>query len=145
MLRKRTLLLALFFVSHTFLWAGSSDAHITGITSSKRTEVALLVGDVTGLIREVSLKIDGQSYTFTPAHSTVIRDEVNQVYVLIAEHENYHFKMWMIPGSEKVLSKTSGSLKTTFSAIIEATDPRQNKKWSITPRITIGCRLKYSI
>ncbi len=139
------LVLLIWFLFLSFASAGSSDAIIRGETSSKRTQVELHVGDVTGLIREVALTIDGQSYTFVPERSTVIKDEESQVYVLIADHEAYEFKMWMIPGSEKVKSKTAHGLKSSFAAIIEATDPRGSSKWKMTPRITIGCTLDYAL
>jgi len=141
----KNLSLFIFFLFSSLVYAGSNDATITGITSSKRTKVEISVGDVTGLIRKVNLTVDGKSYILTPKNSTVFKDDENGVYVLIAESNDYHFKMWMIPGSEKIVSKTSSSLKTTFAAVIEATDPRKGDKWKMTPRITIGCKLDYSI
>ncbi len=51
----------------------------------------------------------------------------------------------MVPGSEKIISQSDGSLHTRFAAVIEASDPRKDDKWSMTPRITIGCELEYSI
>lgn len=136
------LVLSLFFILNTIAIAGSSDAQITGVTASKRTSFELSVGDIDGLIR---LTVDDKTYRFVPDNSIVIRDEDNGVYVLIAENEKYHVKVWMVPGSEKVLTKGNGVLKTSFAAVIEATDPRKNDKWSQTPRITIGCMLDYSI
>ena len=145
MLKMKHLYISIFLLLYPIVFAGSNDAKITGITSSNRTEVKVIVGDISGIIREVSLKIDGKSYTFIPDKCTVIKDDKNKIYILIANNKKYNFKMWMVPGSEKIISKTSGSLHTTFTAIIEASDPRKNDKWSITPRITIGCNLNYSI
>lgn len=134
-----------FLLLHSLVYGGSNDALIQGMTSSKRTSVAVSVGDVTGLVRSVSLTIDGKSYTFNPDNSTVIKDEEHGIYVLIAEAKGYHFKMWMVPGTEKVVSKSDNGFKSRFAAIIEATDPRKGDKWTMTPRITIGCTLDYSI
>ena len=141
----KRLIVTIFLIFSPFVFAGSNDAKISGVTSSSRTEVELLVGDVTGLISKITLKIDGKSYTFTPEDSTVIKDNDSDTYILIAENDHYVFRMWMVPGSEKIISKSHGSLSTRFAAVIEATDPRKGDKWSITPRITIGCKLNYSI
>ena len=139
------LILIISLLASSLSFAGSADALIKGITASKRTSVEVSVGDISGLIRHVKLEIDGKSYTIKSGKDTVIRDEKNGVYVLIIENENHLFRMWMIPGSEKVISKTSGSYRSTFAAVIEATDPRGSDKWKFTPRITIGCSLDYSI
>ena len=140
---KQIFLILLFITSNLF--AGSADAVISGITSSKRTKIDVRVGDISGIIRRVTLTIDGKSYTFNPSKDEVIHDKKSGVYVLIAEDSERIFRMWMIPGSEKVIHSSSGAYKSKFAAKIEATDPRKNDKYTLTPVITIGCLLDYSI
>lgn len=135
----------LFFSLVSGLFAGSADAHIVGTTSSGRTSVEVDVGDIDGILGRAKLTIDGKSYEITQGRQTVIRDEANSIYVLMIESETQIFRMWMIPNTEKVIPCTDGATKIRFGAIIEATDPRQDEKWKLTPRITIGCTLNYEI
>lgn len=129
------------------LMAGSADAIIRGKTESGRTEVEVRVGDIDGLISYVKLSIDGKSYTISDAvvaDQTVIRDRENGVYVLAIKAKDKDFSLWMIPKSEKITENGSGIYRSKFAAVIEATDPR-NTDGSFTPRITIGCKLDWSI
>ncbi|MGJ8677327.1 MAG: hypothetical protein ACSHX0_07400 [Akkermansiaceae bacterium] len=135
----------LFLISLSSLHAGSADAVIKGQTSSGRTSVEILVQDMVGPINRVKLEIDGESYIITDAKETVIEDRKNGVYILLIESETAVFRMWMIPGTEKNIKTSDSSYECTFAAIIEATDPRKKHKWTLTPRITIGCKLIYSI
>lgn len=143
-------LLVVFLVLSGGVQAGSNEAVITGKTSSGRTELEARVQDITGQFRSVTLTVDGKTMEFRfdesdDVRTTVIRDEENDVFLLLMEGEDKVFRLWMVPGSEKVLEKSSGSYQSTFAAVIEATDPRESGKWTLTPRITIGCRLDYSI
>lgn len=138
-------LLSIFLLSLQIVVAGSNDAFIKGETSSKRTSLEVSVSDITGTLNKAKLTIDGKSYEISGDNQTVIRDKVNGVYILIVENETHIFRMWMIPGSEKVTSKGENHYNSTFAAVIEATDPRKSEKWHLAPRITIGCSLKYSL
>ena len=127
--------------------AGSADAVIRGKTESGRTEIEVRVGDIDGSIRSVSLSIDGKSFTISGADSafqSVVRDRENGVYVLVLRAEGREFRLWMIPKSEKITEQGSGVYRSSFAAVIEATDPRQSDG-SLTPRITIGCKLDWEI
>lgn len=139
-------MLVMFFVCGP-LYAGSGSAIIEGKTSSGRTSVKISVQDIVGTFEHVELTIDGKSYKITNngAKETVIQDKENKVYFLTLESEDRIFRMWMVPGSEKVVSQSDGSYKSTFAAVIEASDPRKEGKWDFAPRITIGCTLDYSI
>ena len=145
--KMKTLILSLIFGLSLPAMAGSSDAVIRGKTESGRTEVEIHVGDIDGLIRYVKLTVDGKSYTMSEADSapqTVIRDRENGIYVLILRAGQREFKLWMIPRSEKVTEQGNGFYRSRFAAVIEATDPRKSDG-SYTPRITIGCKLDWSI
>ena len=143
----KTLLFCILLALNLPVSAGSADAIIKGETSSGRTSFEVHVGDLDGLIRFVSLTIDGKSYEITEADSSfqsVIRDSKNGVYVLVIQTKEQNFRLYMIPGSEKNIEKGDGFYRSTFAAVIEATDPRKdNGSW--TPKITIGCHLDYSI
>jgi len=127
--------------------AGSADAVIRGKTESGRTELEVRVGDIDGLIRYVSLTIDGKNYKITEAESafqSVIRDRKNGVYVLVVQSNEKTFRLYMIPNSEKGIEQGGGYYRSRFAAVIEATDPREEDgTW--TPKITIGCTLDWSI
>lgn len=130
------------------LFGGSADAVIRGKTQTGRTELEVRVGDIEGSIKSVKLTIDGESYLIVGDDSvsqTLIRDVENQVYVLVVEGGGKLFRMWMVPGSEKVLKKGSGVFRSRFAAVVEATDPRKDKDGQQTPRITIGCTLDWEI
>jgi hypothetical protein len=121
---------------------------IQGKTASGRTELTVLVGDIDGFIRSVKLTIDGKSYHTVDAESfdqVVIRDPANGVYVLSLNAEGRRFRLWMVPGTEKIIQQGSGVYRSRFGAILEATDPRQEQGGELTPRITIGCTLDWSI
>ena len=127
--------------------AGSADAVIRGKTESGRTEIEVRVGDIDGSIRSVSLSVDGKSFTISGADSafqSVVRDRENGVYVLVLRAEGREFRLWMIPKSEKITEQGSGVYRSSFAAVIEATDPRRSDG-SLTPRITIGCKLDWEI
>ena len=129
-------------------YAGSADAIIRGETSSKRTAIEVHVGDITGLISYVKWTVDGKTYEIKEGEGlpqTVIKDTENGVYLLTISSKDKDFKLWMIPGTEKILEKTGSGMRTQFAAVIEASDPREKGKWTLTPRITIGCKLDYSI
>lgn len=143
-------LLVVFLLLSGGVQAGSADAIITGKTSSGRTELEVAVQDITNQFRWAKLTIDGESMEFRfdeadDMRSTVIRDVENGFYFLMMECEEKVFRLWMVPGSETVLVNTSGSYRSRFAAVIEATDPRKNGKWALTPRITIGCVMVYSV
>lgn len=143
---KLTPILALAFLVTPTL-AGSADAMIRGKTQSGRTEVRVEIGDIEGSIRSVNLTIDGKSYTLSgegEGKQSVIRDRGNGLYVLILHAEGKVFRLWMIPGSEKVTNQSPGVYRSRFGAVIEATDPRK-EYGSMTPRITIGCTLDWEI
>lgn len=147
-LRLLPLVCLLYALMGGALFAGSNDAVISGKTESGRTVFKLLVGDITGSIRSAELTIDGKSYLVKEGeirHQTVIRDEKNGIYVLIFETDEQLFRLWMIPHSEKVSQDTDGSYHSTFGAVLEATDPRESGKHALSPRITIGCSLRYEI
>ena len=142
----KTLILGLIFSIYVPAFAGSADAVIRGKTESGRTEVEIHVGDIDGLIRYVKLSIDGQSYTISNADSapqSVIRDRENGIYVLVLKAEGRDFRFWMIPNSEKIAQQGNGVYRSSFAAIIEATDPRKDDG-TFTPRIAIGCKLEYN-
>ena len=145
-IKTLTIITALLTAS---LHAGSNTAYIKGETSSGRTAVEINVQDIEGRFISAKLTIDGNTYVLkndeNTTHETVIYDKANGVYILILESNTKVFKLWMIPGSEKVISKGDGHYQSSFAAVIEATDPREGDKYSFTPRITIGCTLKYSL
>ena len=142
--------LAFLFLATLTAQAGSADAIIKGETASKRTNFELHVGDLDGLVRYLKFTVDGKGYQFSEdqiSDSTVIRDQKIGVYVIVMQAENRKFKIWMIPGSEKVKVNGPGKYRSTFAAKIEASDPRKpaEQSWRMTPVITIGCRIDYSI
>lgn len=127
--------------------AGTSDAVIRGKTESGRTEVEIHVSDIDGQIRFVRLSVDGKSYTISETDSSnqsVIRDRENGIYVLALRAEGREFMLWMIPKSEKITQQGDGVYRSRFTAVIEASDPRKTDG-SLTPRITLGCRLNWEI
>ena len=127
--------------------AGSADAIIKGKTESGRTELEIHVGDIEGFVRKVSLTIDGKTYNISGGESkfqSVIRDRKNGVYVIIIKSEDKEFTLYMIPNSEKVINQGSGHYESRFAAVIHATDPRESDG-KLTPKITIGCTLDWSI
>jgi hypothetical protein len=140
--------LLLLFTFTCPLWAGSTDAIIRGKTESGRTAFELRVGDIEGAISLVKLTIDGESYTITPtelSRQTVVHDPKNGVYVLVLNAGGKEFKLWMIPNTEKIITKGPGSYHSRFAAVLEATDPRKKNEGKWTERITIGCTLDYEI
>ncbi|MGE9267305.1 MAG: hypothetical protein ACQKBY_04345 [Verrucomicrobiales bacterium] len=144
----KIMILALLAAMAGWAWGGSADALLRGETSSGRTKLELRVGDLDGLIREVKLTVDGEEITWKNAdHSpqTVIRDVENGVYVLSVTQGEKSFRLWMVPGSEKVVKKGPNEFESRFAAIIEASDPRAKTPLKWTPRITIGCHLKWKI
>lgn len=144
---KQTLLSLLALITSP-LMAGSADAVICGKTESGRTALEVRVGDMEGPIRSVKLTIDGETYSITDAeHSlqTVIRDPKNQVYFLILNDRGLEFRLWMIPNTEKIAKQGAGSHHSRFAAVLEASDPRKEKKGKLTPRITLGCTLDWEI
>jgi hypothetical protein len=141
----KTLILTVILGLTLPAFAGSADAIIRGKTESGRTEVEVRVGDIDGLIQYVKLTVDGKSYTISDADllpQSVIRDSENGIYVLILNAEGREFRLWMIPKSEKIAEQGNGIYRSSFAAVIEATDPRKSDG-SLTPRITIGCKLDY--
>jgi hypothetical protein len=145
--KMKTLIISLILGFTLPAFAGSADAIIRGKTESGRTEVEVHVGDINGLIRYVKLTVDGKSFTVSDADmlsQSVIDDRENGIYVLVLRAEGREFRLWMIPKSEKVTKQGSGVYRSSFAAVIEATDPRKSDG-SFTPRITIGCRLDYQI
>jgi hypothetical protein len=145
--KMKTLILTLILGFTLPAFAGSADAIIRGKTESGRTEVEVRVGDIDGLIRYVKLSVDGKSYTISDADllpQSVIRDRENGIYVIVLRAEGREFRLWMIPKSEKVAEQGNGVYRSSFAAVIEATDPRKSDG-SFTPRITIGCKLDYQI
>ena len=142
------LLLSLLIITSS-LYAGSGPAFISGKTSSGRTAIEISVEDMSGTINSVKLTVDGKSLEMKSSDNatqqTIISDVKNGVYVLVLKSDSQVFKLWMIPGTNKITKQTDGSYHSTFAAIIEATDPRENNGWKLTPRITIGCTLKYDI
>lgn len=146
-----TRLLTIIFISFSGLaLAGTNDAKIMGKTSSGRTELEISVEDISGIFRRVELHIDGSTLSIinegkSEIRETVIRDEVNGIYVLVLENDSAVFRLWMIPGTEKIHEKGDGIYRSQFAAVIEATDPRKKDKFTFTPRITIGCSLTWSI
>jgi hypothetical protein len=51
----------------------------------------------------------------------------------------------MVPSSEKITEKGHGVFRSTFAAVLEATDPRKKNQAKLTPRIFIGCKLDWEI
>ena len=143
----KTILLCLFLGLNLPVSAGAADAVIKGKTESGRTSFEVHVDGIDGVIRSVSLTIDGKNYKITEAESafqSVIRDHKNEVYVLVVQTNEKNFRLYMIPNSEKGIEQGDGYYRSRFAAVIEATDPREEDgKW--TPKITIGCTLNWSI
>ncbi len=146
-LNMRSLILGLLLVLTGSLSAGSADARIIGKTESGRTQFELFVGDIDGLVRSVIWTIDGETSTIAESEivsQTVLRDVDNGVYVVVVHAKKKAFKLWMIPGSEKVSKETGAAYHSRFGAVLEATDPRESNH-SLSPRITIGCHLTWEI
>ncbi|WP_395752236.1 hypothetical protein [Prosthecobacter sp.] len=144
---NRFLLFLLLLITNP-LMAGSADAVIRGKTESGRTAFELRVGDIEGSVSFVKLTIDGESYTIPNVESssqTVVRDPKNQVYFLVLEAGGRKFRLWMIPNTEKIITKGPGSYHSRFAAVLEATDPRKKNEGKLTERITLGCTLDYEI
>ncbi len=144
---NRLLICFLLAISNPLI-AGTADALIRGKTESGRTELEVRVGDIDGLISSLKLTIDGESYSITNAESlpqSVVRDQKNQVYFFILDAGGQQFRLWMIPNSEKIVKQGLGVYRSTFAAVLEATDPRKGKNGKLTPRITIGCTLDWKI
>lgn len=121
---------------------------IRGRTVCGRTALEVRVGDLEGAIRSVKLTIDGESYEMKVADGapqTVVRDRENGVYFLVLEADGREFRLWMIPGSEKILEQGDGVYRSRFGAVLEATDPRKVKSGDMTPRITLGCTVEWVI
>lgn len=140
-------MISLMFGLSLHVAAGSANAMIRGKTESGRTEVEISVGDIDGFINHVKLSVDGKSYKISgadTANQTVIRDRENGVYVITIRTDQKDFRLWMIPKSETIAEAGDGVYRSRFAAVIEATDPRKTDG-SFTPRITIGCKLDWSI
>lgn len=126
--------------------AGSADAVLRGKSSSGRTEFELKVGDLDGLIRWVRVAIDGKEYVIDDAdrwRQTVVRDQKNEIYVMVLETDSRTVRFWMVPGSERVIEQRRGAYRSEFKAILEASDPRDDGR--DTPRIVLECRLDWEI
>ena len=143
----KIMLCALSWVLPLSVMAGSADAIIRGKTESGRTALEVRIGDIDGLIRSISLTVDGETLLIEDAESlpqTVVRDQENGVYFVVLNSESRVFRLWMIPKTEKVIESGNGVFRSRFAAVVEATDPR-GIEGSLTPRITIGCNLDWEI
>lgn len=130
---------------------GSGTAYLTCTSDSGRTEFYAELQDIDGLLEKAVLTIDSDSLSYTTSDGRIIFDPKNGVFTMYIDDYNNKEKelnhnflqFWSIPSTFKDRSNSSGELYE-FKAIIYGSEPRKGKELH-TPRITLNCKLEYSI
>jgi len=146
-----SLCLLSFLIQSPQVLAGSNDARIVCESSSGRTNLELYVLDVHRHVSSVNLEIDGKAYAivkpkdaFRRANHVVVESKSNTYFAYVEDADHY-FTLRMVPGTEIVTDRTNIGFNSTFTAIVDATDPRGEAKIQSTPKIWVYCKLTYSI
>jgi len=144
------LIVVLLTASHTSD-LGSGTAYLTCTSDSGRTKFYAELQDIDGLLEKAVLTIDSDSLSYETSDGRIIFDPKNGILTMYiddysnkSEESNHKFlQFWSVPSTFVDKSTSSGQLYE-FKAKIYGSEPRKGKEFH-TPKITLNCKLEYSI